>query len=69
MVRKITYKQYISVHVETTQDTIKNRIEQHFQDLAQKLQYDKNSDNFVAHLAQHFDQKLSPKRCQEIIKY
>ena len=31
-------------------------MEQHFQDVAQKVQYDKNSDTFAAHFTHHFDQ-------------
>ena len=41
---------------------------QHFQDVDQKVQYDKNSDTFADHFAQHFDQKLTPQLCREIIK-
>ena len=43
-------------------------MEQHFQDLAQKIQHDKNSDTFAGHFTQHFDQKPTPKQCREIIK-
>ena len=44
------------------------KMEQHVQDVAQKVQHDKNSDTFVAHFAQHFDQKPTPQQCHEIIK-
>ena len=44
---------YISVYVVNTQDTLKKRMEQHLQDVAQKVKHDKNSDTFAAHLAQH----------------
>ena len=30
-------------------------MEQHSQDVAQQVQYNKNSDKFAAHLAQYFD--------------
>ena len=44
-------------------------MEQHFQDVDQKLQYDKNSDTFAAYFAQHFNQKPTPQQCCEIIKF
>ena len=44
-------------------------MEQHFQDVAQKVQHDKNSDTFAAHLNQHFDQKPNPQQCREIMKF
>ena len=46
----------------------KKRMEQHFQEVAQKLQCDKNSDTFAAHFAQHFYQKPTPQQCHEIMK-
>ena len=42
---------------------------QHFQDVAQKVQHDKNSDTFAAHFAQHFDPKPTPQQCREIMKF
>ena len=36
------------------------RAEQHFQDIFQNLQGDKNLDNFAAHFDKHFNQKLIP---------
>ena len=47
----------------------KKIMEQHFQDVAQKVQYDKNSDTFAAHFAHHFDQKPTPQQCHEIMKF
>ena len=44
-------------------------MEQHFQDVAQKVQHNKNSDTFEAHFNQHFDQKLTPQQCREIMRY
>ena len=44
-------------------------MEQHFQDVDQKVQYDKNADTFVACPGQHFDQKPTPQQCREIMKY
>ena len=35
----------------------KKRMEQHFQDVAQKVTNDKNSDSFDAHFAKKFTQK------------
>ena len=39
-------------------------MEQHFQDVAQKVQHDKKYDTFAAHYAQHFDQKPTPQQCR-----
>ena len=47
----------------------KKRMEQHFQDMAKKVQHDKNSDTFVAHFAHHFDQKLTRQQCREIMNF
>ena len=44
-------------------------MEKHFQDMAQKVQDDRNLDTFVAYFAQHFDQKTTPQNCREIIKF
>ena len=41
---------------------------QQYQDLAQNVQYNKQLDTLVAHFAQHFYQKLTPKQCHEIMK-
>ena len=47
----------------------KTRTEQHFQDVAQKLQKNKNSDTFAAHFAQNVDQKLTPHQCRGITRF
>ena len=44
-------------------------MEQHYQDVAKKVQHDKNSDTFVAHFAHHFDQKLTRQQCREIMNF
>ena len=44
-------------------------MEQHFQDIAQKVQHDKNSDDFGAHFATYFDQKPTPQQCRETMKF
>ena len=44
-------------------------MEQHFQDVAQKLQHNRNSDTFAAHFAQNFEQKTTPQQCREINKF
>ena len=38
-------------------------MEKHFQDVAQKVINDKNSDSFADHFAKHFTQKPSPPQC------
>ena len=47
---------------------LKKRTEQHFQDIAQRVQHDKNSDTFAANFAQHFDPKPTPQQFREIMK-
>ena len=44
-------------------------MEQHFQDVAQKVQHNKNSDTFVAHFNQHFNQKPTRQQCREITEF
>ena len=66
---KVTRRQCILVFVGNTKNTIKNTMEQHFQYMAQKVQYNKKSDTFTDHFAQHFNQNPTPKQCREIIKF
>ena len=42
-------------------------MEQHFQDVVQKIANNKNSESFAAHFDKHFTQKLSPQQCRKII--
>ena len=49
--------------------TPKKRTEQHLQDVAQTVHHDKNSGTFAAHFAQHFNQKPTPQKCREIMKF
>ena len=58
-VYKVKCRLCLSVYLGNTQNALKKRMEQHFQDVAQKVHHDKNSDTFGAHFAQHFDQKLT----------
>ena len=46
---------------ETLKTTSKYITEQHSQDVAQNVQYGKNSDTFAARFNQHFDQKPTPQ--------
>ena len=41
-------------------------MEQHFQDMAKKVQHDKSSDTFAAHFAQNFNHKPTAQQCPEI---
>ena len=50
------------------QNTLQKRMEKHFQDMAKKVQHDKNSDTYAAHYAQHLNQKLTPRQCREMMK-
>ena len=44
-------------------------MEQHFQNVAQKVQRKKDSDTFSDHFAQHFAPKPTPQQCREIMKF
>ena len=44
-------------------------MEQHFQDIEQKVQLDKNCDTFAAHFATHFNQKPIPQQCRETMRF
>ena len=44
-------------------------MEQHFQDIAQKVANNKNSDSFAAHFGKHFMQKPSPQQCRKIMSF
>ena len=44
-------------------------MEQHFQDVAQKVVNNKNLDSFAAHFAKHFTQKPRPHACREIMSF
>ena len=42
---------------------------QHFQDVAQKVMNNKNSDSFAAHFAKHSTQKPSPQECRKNMSF
>ena len=42
-------------------------MEQHFQDMAQKVIYDRNFYNFAAHFTKHFTQKPTPQQSRKSI--
>ena len=44
-------------------------MEQHFQDVAQKVINDKDSESFAAHFAKHFTKKSCPQKCREIMSF
>ena len=48
---------------------IQKNVEQHFQDVAQKVIHDKNLDSFDDHFAIHFTQKPSLQQCYEIMSF
>ena len=68
VVYKVTCKCCGDLYVVNTQNYQK-RMEQHFQDVAQKSMNDKNSDSFADHFAKHFTQKPSPQQCREIMSF
>ena len=47
----------------------KKRMEQHFQDIAQKVENNKITYSSSAHFAEHFTRKPSPKECREIMSF
>ena len=44
-------------------------MEQHFQDIAQKVANNKNSNSFTVSFAKHFTQKPSPQECRKIMSF
>ena len=58
---KFTCRKYLSVYVGNTEKKFKKRMEQHFQDVAQKVQCNKNSDTFADHFIHYFDEKPTPQ--------
>ena len=58
VIYKVTCKCCSDFYIGNTQNTLK-RMEQHFQDVAQKFMIYKNSYSFAAHYAKHLTQKPS----------
>ena len=44
-------------------------MEQHFQDVAQKVANDNKLDSFAAHFAKYFTQKPNPQQCRKIMSF
>ena len=44
-------------------------MEQHFQDVAQKVVNNNNLNSFAAHFTKNFTQKPSPQKCCEIMSF
>ena len=44
-------------------------MEQHFQDVAQKVANNKNSGSFADHFAKHFTQKTRSQECHKIMSF
>ena len=68
MVYNLICNIFILVYVGNTQNNIK-MIEQHFQDVAQKVQHNENLDTFATHFAQYFNQKRTPQHSHEIMSF
>ena len=69
VIYKVTCKCCGEFYVGNTQNALKIGMQQHFQDVAQKVVNNKNSDSFAAHFAKHFTQKPSPQECREIMSF
>ena len=54
--------------VETPKTTFKIMGE-NFQDVAQKVQHNKNPDTFAAQFPQYFNQKLNPQKCHRCMEF
>ena len=63
MVYKVMFKICNFIYVE---NTLKNIMEQHLQDVDQQVKYNKYSDTVAAHLTWNFE-KLNPQQCREIM--
>ena len=66
VIYKITCKCCGDFYIGNTQNTQKI-MEEHFQDVAQKVANNKNSDSSAAHFTKHFTQKPIPQECREIM--
>ena len=44
-------------------------MDQHFQDVDQKVMNDKNQDSFAGQFAKPFTQKPSPQKCHKILSF
>ena len=58
IIYKVTCNFLGQFYVGDTQNTLKT-MEQHFQDVSQKVENDYNSGSFAAHFAKHFTQNQS----------
>ena len=68
VIYKVTCKWCGGFYVGNTQNTLKI-MEEHFQDVAQKVINNNSSDSFAAHFAKHFTQKPSPHQYYELIPF
>ena len=48
---------------------IQEKMEPHFQDVAQKVMNNNNLDSFAAHFANTFTQKGSLQKCRDVISF
>ena len=69
MVYKVTFKICLKFYVRNTKNTLNNRMEQHLEDVDQKVQHDKKLGTFLAHFTQHFNQKPTPQQRHDIMNF
>ena len=68
VVYKVTCKFCGDFYVGNTKNTL-FKMEQHFQDAAQKVMNDKNLNSFTACFAKSFTLKPSPQQCRKIMSF
>ena len=69
VVYKVTCRICDAVYIGNTQQTLKSRMNAHFNDVQKLVQDGKLSDTFACHFAQHFSQKPSPQQQRNIMKF
>ena len=68
VIYKVTCKFCADFYVGNTQNTLKI-MEQHFQDVAQKVMNDKNSDSFAAHFTKHLHTNSTTMSQNYVFRY
>ena len=69
IVYKVTCRICGEIYIGNTQQTLKDRMKGHYNDVQQLVQNGKFSDSFARHFAQHFSVKPSPQQQRDIMKF
>ena len=69
IVYKVTCRICGEIYIGNTQQTLKDRMKGHYNDVQQLVQNGKFSDSFARHFSQHFSVKPSPQQQRDIMKF